>query len=156
MNAQLPQIVNENVFPNGCSFWGLLFSGSLATRGSCFVGTWHAQHIRQWMWPTFGCLWVLQKLGNFTRCFVLLLMWRVLNIILSNKSLDAKRNAQCLENKMKSHKIQHGIFFLVWATLTWHKIKQINDKYPSLFHQAAITMIHTQDNSRTQQNLRKY
>lgn len=106
MNAQLPQIVNENVFPNGCSFWGVL----------CFPGVWplvaaalleHDKHSTSGNECDLhsGCLWVLQKLGNFPHCFVPRLMWGVSSIILGNKSLDAQRRAWRLQkNKIKRWK----------------------------------------------------
>lgn len=75
VNAQLPQIINENVFPNDCSFLGLC----------CFPGMWLVVAAALFKQDTHspsgnecdlhsGCLCVQQKLNNFIHRFVLLPM----------------------------------------------------------------------------------
>lgn len=127
MNAQLPQIVNENVFPNGCSFWGC----------AAFRQFGHSWQLLCWNTTSTasgnecdlhsGCLWVLQKLGNFTHCFVLfLMMWGVSSIILGSKSLYTKRNAQHLQKKKIKRCKSTMVFFSpsMPDLLEWEKINQ--------------------------------
>lgn len=119
MNAQLPQIVNENVFPNGCSFGGravfrgvgyswqlLCWNMTHSTSGNdCDLHSDVYEFCRNWVISLtilFFC-WCAESLST----------------ILGNKSSDGKRKVQGLQRE----KIKGGIFFpiLCQILLEWDK-----------------------------------
>lgn len=145
MNAQLPQIVNENVLPNGCSFWG-----SAAFREFGYLWQllcWNMTHTAHQAMSVTYIQGVYKCCRNCVISLtVLFFCWceGSLSTVLGNESLDAKRKVQSSQkNKIKRCKFTVVLFLpvLCQVLLEWDKI---HDKPSPLFHGAAIIITHTQ------------
>lgn len=154
MNAQLPQIVNENVLPNHCSFGGCAAFREFGYSWQLLC--WNMTHTaHQAMSVTYiQDVYEFCRNGDFAPCFVLLLMPGVCEQCFGQYVPRCKEESTGLiEEQAIKVQIHDGRFFSVLCQVlsAWDKI---NDKCTCLFQGSAICMTHTQ--TVTEQNNTEY
>lgn len=147
-----PQIVNENVFPNHCSFGGCAAFREFGYSWQLLY--WNMTHTaHQAMSVTYiRAVYEFCRNGDFALCFVLLLMPGVSEQCFGQSVPRCKEERTGLrEEQAIKVQMHHGIFFSVLCQVlsAWDKI---NDKCTWRFQGSAICMTHTQTLYRTKQD----